>query len=133
MILPRLKDSVWKQNPRYSCAEKMLMEDVRSCFETVSYSYTDIVVNTSHKVHTESFFVNEFTGMVHVIYPPVGSIKTFFKKSFKIFLNPKFRYKIGISDPQFTIWTPNPISFPRTLLEVETGAGQVILYFEVTF
>ena len=133
MILPRLNKSAWKENPRYSCGGEMEMEDLRSCFENISYSYSNIVLNTSHKVHTESFFVSEFTGMVHVIYPPLGSIKTFFKKSFKIFLNPKFRYKIGISDPHFTLWTPNPITFPRTLLDVETDAGKVFLYLKVTF
>ena len=131
MILPRLNNSAWKKNPRYFCGVEK--EDVRSCFENVSYSYTDVVVNTSHKVQSESFFVSEFTGMVHVIYPPLGSIKNFFKKSFKIFLNPMFRYKIGISDPHFTLWTPNPITFPRTLLDVETGAGHMFLYFDVTF
>ena len=131
MILPRLNNSAWKKNPRNVCGVEM--EDVRSCFENVSYSYTDVVVNTSHKVQTESFFVSEFTGMVHVIHPPLGSIKTFFKKSFKINLNPMFRYKIAISDPHFNLWTLNPITFPRTLLEVETGAGQVFLYFDVNF
>ena len=130
MILPRLNNSAWRKNPR-SCG--VGMEDVRSCFEDVSYSYTDVVLNTSHKVQTESFFVSEYIGMAHAVYPPLGSIKTFFKKSFRIFLNPMFQYKLGISDPQYKIWTPNPLSFPRTLLDIETGAGQVFLYFNVTF
>ena len=52
MILPRLNTSAWKSTPGYSCGGEMEMEDVRSCFENISYSYSDIVLNTSQKVHT---------------------------------------------------------------------------------
>ena len=132
MILPRntKTNTAWKvQDPEYVCSSK---ENLKSCFERVSYSYSELVLDTSHKVKTKSFFVGKYTGRVHTIYPPPGAVKTFHKKSFKISLNTDFRYKIAISDPQFTVWTPNPITFPRTLLDVQSSAGKIFLYLEVS-
>ena len=132
MILPRntKANTAWKvKDPEYVCSSK---ENLKSCFERVSYSYSELVLNTSHKVKSESFFVSKYTGRVHTIYPPPGAVKTFHKKSFKISLNTDFRYKIAISDPQFTVWTPNPITFPRTLLDVQSSAGKIFIYLEVS-
>ena len=132
MIIPinATTNSGWKvDDPGNFCSK----ENLQLCFENISYSYSEIVLNTSHRVETDSFFVSKYAGLVHTIYPPPGAVKTFHRKSFKITLNTNFRYKIAISDPHFTLMTPNPITFPRTLLEVEPFAGKTLVYLEVSW
>ena len=125
-------NTAWKVNHPFLLEEFCSKEDAKLCFENLSYSLSEIVLKTSHKVKTESFFVSGLTGRVHTIYPPEGVIRTFHKKSFTVSLNKNFRYKLVISDPQFTIFTPNPITFPRTMLEVEPFSGRSLIYLEVS-
>ena len=125
-------NTAWKLDDSFLLEEVCSKENVKLCFENLSYSLSEIVLKTSHKVKTESFFVSRLSGLVHTIYPPEGAIRTFHKKSFTVSLNTNFRYKLAISDPQFTMFTPNPITFPRTMLEVEPFSGRSLIYLEVS-
>ena len=95
------------------------------------YTYEELVLYTHPPVQHKTLLTSKYNGLVHVILPDHQSITYSTKTTLFVGLNTNLSYYISFIDPKFSFLAINPETMPRSLLQIQPNAGQMIMYLKV--
>ena len=87
--------------------------------------------DSSKSIEVQPHYLDNINGMAHVMYPEPGVISKQMLSTLRLTLNNSVFYYIVIGDPKFMFNTFRLDLMPTTLIKLEKGTGQNILFLKV--
>ena len=122
--------SSWKTDPD-QCENKTGQALVQCIENDVMFPLDEIFFNNLTQFNITPFITNEILGITHSINFDVNVITFEPRDSLKIYLNENFDYSVLLSDPNFQFFSPNPVTVPKTLLNLLPKSGHSLVYMKV--
>ena len=86
--------------------------------------------DSSKSIEVQPHYLDNYNGMAHVLYPEPGVISKQMLSTLQVTLNNSLYYYIMIGDPKFMFNTMRPDTVPTTLIKLDKGTGQNILFLK---
>ena len=123
--------SSWKTNPEI-CKNETDQAFVKCIENETVFPLNETIVANLTKFNITPFFPIDLFGITHSIILENDAITFEPHDSLQLFLNESLEYMILFSDPNFQVFSPNPGTVPKTLLNLQQKSGMSLVYFKVT-
>ena len=138
----------WKGASEYPPAQALITfckdksgDKLINCVEDNVYTAKDIfmadfkfkpmfAVDSNQSVFVQ-YYGDNYNGLAQVLYPEPGLISKQMFSTLQVTLNNTLFYYIMIGDPKIMLNTLRPDTVPITLIKLEKGTGQNILFLKV--
>ena len=123
--------SSWKTDPD-QCENETGQALVQCIENDAMFPLDEIFINNLTQLNSTPFITNEIFGITHSINLDINVITFEPRDSLKIYLNENLEYSVLLSDPNFQFFSPNPVTVPKTLLNLLPKSGYSLVYMKVT-